>query len=222
MSESDSFIDEVTDEVRRDRLFALFRRYGWIAIAAVVLIVGGAAWNEWQKARARAAAEAFGDAVIAALDSDDPAARAAALDGIAAGGAGDAAARGAIVRFIAADEALRAGDRAGALTRLEALAEDADLSPTYRQLASLKAVILAGSAMDPAARDAALAGLAQPGAPYRVLAMEQQVVALMAEGRTDEALALARQVLLEPDVTPGLQRRLTQLIVALGGDPDAA
>ena len=46
MSNSDSFIDEVTEEVRKDRLFQLFRRYGWIAGVVIVLIVGGAAWNE--------------------------------------------------------------------------------------------------------------------------------------------------------------------------------
>ena len=72
-----------------------------------------------------------------------------------------------------------------------------------------------------AERDAALAELAQPGAPFRALAMEQQAIALMADGKTGEAVALARQVLQEPDATPGLQRRVTQLIVALGGDPDA-
>ena len=31
MSDTDSFIDEVTEEVRRDALFAQFRRYGWHA-----------------------------------------------------------------------------------------------------------------------------------------------------------------------------------------------
>mgnify|MGYP001420484503 CR=1 FL=1 len=221
MSETDSFIDEVTEEVRRDKLFAVFRKYGWIGVAAVLLIVGGAAFSEWRKARDRAAAESFGDAVVAALDSDDPAARVAALDAIAADGDGEAAVRRAVTQFLAADEALKAGDRAGALTRLEALAADAALSDDYRQLARLKAVILAGASMEAAARDAALAELAQPGAPFRALAMEQQAVALMADGKTDEALALARQVLQEPDATPGLQRRVTQLIVALGGEPDA-
>lgn len=221
MSETDSFIDEVTEEVRRDKLFAVFRKYGWIGVAAVLLIVGGAAFSEWRKARDRAAAESFGDAVVAALDSDDPAARVAALDAIAAAGDGEAAVRRAVTQFLAADEALKAGDRAGALTRLEALAADAALSDDYRQLARLKAVILAGASMEAAARDAALAELAQPGAPFRALAMEQQAVALMADGKTDEALALARQVLQEPDATPGLQRRVTQLIVALGGEPDA-
>ena len=42
MSDSDSFIDEVTEEVRRDRLFGYFRRYGWIAAVVIVVVVGGA------------------------------------------------------------------------------------------------------------------------------------------------------------------------------------
>ncbi|WP_347313061.1 tetratricopeptide repeat protein [Defluviimonas sp. SAOS-178_SWC] len=222
MSETDSFIDEVTEEVRRDRLFATFRKYGWIGIALVLVIVGGAAWNEWQKAQARAGAQAFGDAVVAALASDDPAARVAALDSVGSNASGDSAGQKAVLGFLAADEALRGGDRAGALTRLEALAEDAALSATYRQLARLKAVILAGPSMEPATRDTALADLAQPGAPFRALAMEQQALALMADGKNDEALALARQILEEPDATAGLRRRVTQLIVVLGGDPEAA
>ena len=52
MSESESFINEVTEEVRRDRLFRLARRYGWIAVVAVLVIVGAAAVNEWRKAQA--------------------------------------------------------------------------------------------------------------------------------------------------------------------------
>lgn len=221
MSETDSFIDEVTEEVRRDKLFALFRKYGWIGLLAVLLIVGGAAVNEWRKARARAAAEGFGDAIVGAMESEDPAARVAALDGIAAGDTGEAAARRAVTQLLAADEALKAGDRAGALTRLETLSADPGLPGDYRQLARLKSVILAGTAMPPAERDAALAELAAPGAPFRALAMEQQAVALMADGKGAEAIKLAKAVLQEPDATAGLKRRVAQLIVALGGDPDA-
>ena len=46
MSDSDSFINEVSEELRRDRLFALMRRWGWLAGLVVLAIVGAAAWFE--------------------------------------------------------------------------------------------------------------------------------------------------------------------------------
>ena len=79
MSNPDSFIDEVTEEVRRDRLFAIFRKYGWIGAVLVALIVGGAAWNEWQKSRETARAQAFGDAMLDAMDLGAPEDRVAAV-----------------------------------------------------------------------------------------------------------------------------------------------
>ncbi len=45
-NQNDSFFNEVTDELRRDKLFGLFRRYGWIAILVILGIVGGAIWRE--------------------------------------------------------------------------------------------------------------------------------------------------------------------------------
>ncbi len=78
-----------------------------------------------------------------------------------------------------------------------------------------------GDSMEHAQRDATLAELAAPGAPFRMLAMEQQVLVLLGAGQNEAAIALARQILLEPELTAGLQQRLTQLIVALGADPAA-
>ena len=86
MSNPDSFIDEVTEEVRRDRLFRLFRKYGWIGVVIILGLVGGTAWTEWSKSRAESRAQAFGDAVIDALDQgtpEDKAATLAALDKVA-------------------------------------------------------------------------------------------------------------------------------------------
>ncbi len=217
MSNNDSFIDEVTEEVRRDKLFALMRRYGWIAVLGVILIVGGAAWTEWQKSRHQADSRAFGDALLAAMQADDPAARQTALAGVAAGGG-----RKAVLDLLQSAEALAAQDKAAALEQLAAVAADATLPEAYRQMASLKSVLIAGDEMDAATRDTTLAGLAQPGAPFRVLAMEQQALVLAEGGKTDEALALFRQILEEPDLTQGLRARVQQMIVALGGEAAAA
>jgi hypothetical protein len=144
MSNTDSFIEEVTEEVRRDRLFRLFRRYGWIALAVVVLIVGGASWNEWQKAQARNAAQALGDEILGALDTEAPDARAEALAALAP--EGEAA---AIARLLAASAAVEAGDRDAAIETLNGVATDAAAAPYYRDLAQLKSLILQTDSMAP-------------------------------------------------------------------------
>lgn len=217
MSETDSFIDEVTEEVRRDRLFALFRKYAWVAAALIALIVGGAAFNEWRKAKAETEAQAFGDAILAAEAAED---RVAALDGVAAQAGLDAQQK-ALVAVLAADAALKAGDRAGAKTRLEAVAGQATLPASLRDMARLKALLLADPTADPALTDAALTELAAPGAPYRLLALEQKAAALAAAGRGDEAVTLYRQILAEPDLTANLRRRVSEMMVTLGADPVA-
>ena len=68
MSNTDSFIEEVTEEVKRDRLFKLIKKWWWAAALLVLLLVGGAAFNEWRKAQERQVAQDFGDALLSSLD----------------------------------------------------------------------------------------------------------------------------------------------------------
>ena len=82
MSDTDSFIEEVSEEVRRDRLFGYMRRYGWIAVLAILALVGGAAWNEYSKSQARAKAQGAGNAILAALEADEPQERVKALEAL--------------------------------------------------------------------------------------------------------------------------------------------
>jgi hypothetical protein len=224
LSNPDSFIDEVNEELKRDRLFALMKRYGWIAIVLVLGIVGWASWNEWSKAQARTQAEAFGDAVVAALDADAPAARIAAMAAIgeAQRAAGrDGLARAGVVMLLMAAEQISSGDRDGALEALQSVAEDSALPSSYRQLAQLKRVIVAADALPIGEREAALLPLSAPGQPLRALALEQLALLQLEAGARDEALAQFRRLLEEPELTPGLQQRVQQMIVVLGGDTDA-
>jgi hypothetical protein len=215
LSNPDSFIDEVTEEVRRDKLFALFRKYGWIGILVVALTVGGAAWNEWQKSRVRASAEAFGDAVLTALDAESPEARAAALAAVPAEGK-QVALRGLM---LASDPAQ---DRAGALAALEAVAADASLAPAWRDLAVLRRVLILGAKAPVADRRAALDPIAAPGRPYRTLALEQLAYLLVEEGRKPEAITALQALVDDQEAPSGLRARAGQMIVALGGAPAKA
>lgn len=217
MSNPDSFIDEVTEELRRDRLFAAIRRYGWIVILAVVLIVGFAAWNEWSKARETARAQAFGDALIAALGIEERADRRAALDALGAGAAAEPGRRGLLNLLMAAD-ALEGGERQAALDALAAVAADAALPLSYRQLATYKRVAAATEAEIPLAeRQALIAPLTAPGAAFRPLALEQQALLLLEAGDREGAVAGLTALLFEPDLSEALRSRVQQLIVILGG-----
>lgn len=212
MSNNESFIDEVTEEVRRDKLFAMFRKYGWIGVVAVVAIVGGTAWTEYSKSRAAAAAEAFGDAVSDALDLGAPEERRAALEAISA--TGDQA---AILQLILASDP--AENKADTLASLDAIIAMPELSPTYRDLATLRRVIVAGADMPLADRRAALEPVAAPGRAFAPLAQEQQAYLLIEEGKTEEAIAALTTLAQDQAASGALRNRAGQVITALGGTP---
>ena len=219
MSNPDSFIDEVTDEVRRDRLYATIRRWGWVAVLAVVLLVGGAAWVEWSRQRDAARAQAFGDALLTALSGADMPTRRAALAEITPADAGEATVLGLLEATAA-----RGGDGAdadAARARLLELADAPGLGTTYRHLVLTKAMLSGGTG--DAGRDGAiLAELATPGAPYRPLAVELQALAALDAGDEATALTLLRALSQDAGATQALRRRALQLIVALGASPDPA
>ena len=216
MSDTDSFIDEVNDEVRRDRFYFMLKRYGWIAVLAIVLIVGGAAWNEYQKAQARNKSEALGDAMFAALTLQETEGRAAALSAIEA----DTPRASAVLGFLAAAEQVEAGDKAGAVETLNAIAVNGDIPAIYREMAQLKSVTLQGTDTPANERRLALEALAQPGNTLRLLAEEQLALIEIEENNPQGAIDRYQAILLDAEVTADLQQRALQVIVALGGEPD--
>ena len=124
MSDTDSFVDEVNEELRRDRFYGLLRRYGWIAVVVILGIVGAAAFNEYRKAQAVAAAQAFGDSIMTALEGDTSADRAAALQGLST----DNALSDAVLQFLVSGELAEDGDIAGATEALRGIAANNDVA----------------------------------------------------------------------------------------------
>ncbi|MFV0515637.1 MAG: hypothetical protein ACK5MY_18650 [Jhaorihella sp.] len=215
MSDIDHFIEEVTEEVRRDRLFVLYKRYGWIAALVVVLLVGGAAFNEYRKAQAVARAQQLGDDLIAALAKDDAAARAAALIGVGAETPGAAA----VVQLAQAAALANSGQTDAAVVALETVAANGDVAEIYRQIAAFKALTLQTGSLSANDRRLRFEALAQPGAPLRLLAEEQLALIDISEGETAAALSRLQAILQDAETGRDLQQRASQLIVALGGTP---
>lgn len=196
MSNTESFVDEVNDELRRDRLFTLMKRYGWIAILAVLLLVGGAAWREWRVAQERAAAQAKGDALMAASDAT----ALAAIDG-------------PLARLREASALEEAGDLSGARTVLETLAADATLGAEYSDLAQLRLGMMEGA---PEERRAILQTIVMPGAPYRLLASEQLAMIDLETDAREQAITTLRAIAEDAEALPSQKQRADLILMTLG------
>ena len=210
MSTPDSFIDEVTDAVRRDRLFATFSKYGWIGIVLILAVVGGAGYSSWSKSRAETRAQAFGDALLDAVDLGADKDRLAAFAAIPADGG-----------QIAIQDLLLASapttDKAAAMEALDKLSKDTSVPQVYRDLAVLKKVLVAGADTPVADRRAALSAIDVPGRPLRVLVEEQLAYLLVEEAKPADAVSALSALYQDQETPQSLQQRIAEVIAALGG-----
>ncbi|MEL6599812.1 MAG: hypothetical protein AAGK98_11020 [Pseudomonadota bacterium] len=212
MSDTDSFIEEVTEEVRRDRLYALGRRYGWIVALVLVLIIGGAAVNEWLKAQAEAEARGFGGALFEALEDPDVAGRLPALSTLA-----QADHSAALIAELAEIDSLSASDEAAAAARYETLLDSGTLDALYTDLVRLKLVTLISETAGPAARIALLDPIISVQSTFAPIALEHRAVAHLEAGDVEAAHADLRRIIEHPEVTAALRERAGQLMIATGG-----
>lgn len=206
MSDTDSFIDEVSEEVRRDRLFKTLRRYGWIAAVLVVVVVGGAAYNEVRKASERAEAQARGDAILAALEQNEPG---QALVSVASDGSVPAL-------MLAAAALEEEGDFEGAAAQLDSIAVAPDVPQIYKDVATLKSVMLRSEALSADEMRTRLVGLTSLGNPLRLLAEEQLALVDIGTGDIDSAADRLDAIQADAEASAGLRLRVGQLKLALG------
>lgn len=216
MSDTDSFIDEVSEEIRREKLFKTFRKYGWIGLALVVIVVGGTGYREYSRAAEKSASEAFGSDVLAALQQNDPSARVAQLDTITAPNA----AAGAMIAMLQAAELSSDREGAAAAAKLEAAALNSDLDNMYRDILNFKRLTTPESGLENNERRMGFEQLATPGNPLRLLAEEQLALLDLASGDTEAAVNRLFMILEDSELTQGLRQRAGQLMIALGQDPN--
>ena len=216
MSNTDSFINEVTEEVRRDRLFAYFRKYGWIGLLLVVAVVGGTAWSEWTDARTSAAAQEFGDALSAAITNTDTVARIEALAAIDTFGAS----KGVVRDLLIAGDQAQIGRQNEAIEILDRISSNGDLPEIYRQIAAFKSLMLQSESMSVEERRLSFERLAASSTGLRTLAAEQLILIDIELDEIDSAIERLQDLRAAPDAGPNLQQRAGQAILALGGKLD--
>jgi hypothetical protein len=210
LSETDSFIQEVTDEVRQDRMFRLWKKYGPYAIAGVVAVVAVAAGLNWMKHREVQKARETGGAFLAAdiASVEDQEVLIGSVDGPAA----------VVARLRLAGAKAEAGEAQAAAALYREIAGVADLDPAYVDLARLQAVRVGAAAMDPADAIAELEPLTVEGAPYRLLATELRAAIRLNSGDVEAAHADLNAIILDPEATRASSERAVALLLSSGGE----
>tara|TARA_B100001173_G_scaffold230662_1_gene200509 strand:- start:1021 stop:1683 length:663 start_codon:yes stop_codon:yes gene_type:complete len=216
VSDTDSFLQEVSEELRRDRLYRNIRKYGWIAILLVVVIVGAATYREYQKSQAEMEAELFGTSIIDALTEKNAADRILKLQKI---NAPEENAR-AILAMLLSAEASANESATLEMSSLSEITQSLSIDAHYRDLLNFKILLGSAEIMDLDKRIIAFEALSKPGNPFRLLAEEQIALIELELGNTDDAVEKISQILLDSELTTGLRNRVTQMMIALGKDPE--
>lgn len=217
--------DEVGEDLRRDRLKRFWQKYAVVVIGAAVLIVAGtAAWRGYETWTASRAAEA-GDRFLAALKVAEDGDHAAAITALGAF-AGDAPADYALLaRFRIAGEHLAAGETDAALAGFDALAADAAVPAELRDVARVRAAMIAVDSEDLAAVRKRVEGLDTDTGPWRHAAREIVALAAVKAEKWDEARAALKKLMDDPAVPQEIRSRgqiLSDVVAAAVGRPDPA
>lgn len=219
MSEHDSFIHEVTEEVRRDKLVQTLRKNAVWIVAGLVLLIGGLSLNEYLDFSKRTAAETRGAAMQTALTLADTDASIAALETLVP----EAGSAEVLARLQLAGVQAQSGDRTSAAETLEAITLSQEADPIYVDVARLKLAMVGADGVRPMdERRALLERLAVEGHPFRTIAEEQLAMIELEEGDIPAALDRLAETLERGGGSAATQARLRGLITALGGDATGA
>lgn len=219
---SETFFKEVEENLRRDRLQDFFKSYGkWLAVAVVLFLAGTGGWIYWEQHSNKKAAEQseklhaiFGD--IAAGKAETVQQRLQELE----------QSNNDLVRASAnltqAAIALDKNDRSAAIAKYRAVADDKSLPEVYRDVATVRLTALEFDTLQPAQVVARLEPLAKPGNPWFGSAGEMTAMALLKQGKKDEAARLFASIAADRQVPDSIRSRSVQIAGTLGVDATAS
>jgi hypothetical protein len=211
-------LDEIENDLRRDRLNRFWKRWGTLAVGAAIVVVaifaGWRGYVAWQASRAAT----MGDRYLAAVrqseaGQSDEAAR--AFEALAREGVGGYP---ALARFRLAAEQAGKGETAAAVAAFDALAADGSLPANFRDIARLRAGLLlvdSGSAADVVRR---VEALTVPTNAYRHAARELMALAAYKAGDKPAAARWWRDLVTDREAPDGARNRGSLALAALAAE----
>jgi hypothetical protein len=209
--------DEVDDDLRRDRMAALWKRWGGLVLAAAVIVVlATAALTFWK--RSQAAQRAESTAALAQAVSAGAADPKATADQLAAYAAKADASHARLAVLEEAAARAQAGDPVGAAALYDRVADDREADQLAREAAALRAATLRFDQLPPADVIKALQPLAAPNAPFSPLARELIALATAKQGDRAQAAKLFDELAQDQATPAGVAQRAREMAQRYRGE----
>jgi hypothetical protein len=211
---NETILSEVDEELRRDRLRALWRRIGpWVIAAAVAVVLAVAineGWSWWQNSNAARSSDEF-YAALELAEKGDIAGAEAALNEVESTGVGSYP---LLARFREASLLARQDKDADAVAAYDALA-NAETLPRIRELALVLAANVLVDSGDLTAVEQRVSGLVTPDNALRNAAREAIGLTQYKAGNLDAALQTFQDIAADERVNRDLQSRMQVYIATL-------
>lgn len=221
---NDTLLREVSDELRSDRMRALWKRFGpfviGAAVAIVLIVAVNEGWSWWQKSNAARSSDQFYAALELAEGTDIAAAQEALNKVIAEGSGGYPI----LARFRQAALLAKDGKTAEAVAAYDALAT-AESNPRLRELSLVLGAYLLVDGAEVAAVQQRIGGLMAPENPMRNAAREALGLTQYKAGDLNAALETFESIVNDPAASQELRGRIqiyVAQLIALGAVSSAS
>lgn len=206
---------EVDEDLRRDRMEGLFKRYGGIALAGALALIaatgGYTAWRNWKQSQSQQETAALVAAISQAGQGAEKGVEAlAAFAGKADSG------MAALAQLNAAALLAREGKKAEAVAVYDKIAGNSGVNPVYRDLATLLSVMHQLDSGEPGPLQARLQPLSADSSPWRFSAREMTAVLAARAGDKDKARTLFQQLADDAQAPAGVRSRASDLATLYG------
>ena len=206
---------EVDEDLRRDNLEKLWKKYGLQIISLAAAIVLGVAavqgWRTYDLDQRGKLSDRYGAAQELAQDGAVTAGLDAMIDLSEASGGGYAG----LAAFEEARLRVESGDTGGAIEVWDRIAEGSELGPGFKEAAILFSVLHQIDDGNPASLRARLQPLATDSQPFRSTARELLAVIALGDGDTASARELYTKISDDREAPAGLRQRATQMLATL-------
>jgi hypothetical protein len=219
---TETFLKEVDENLRRDRIRDFFKENSSALIGALVLFLaacGGIIWyQQHREQRAEAQVEQ-----LATINKDIGTGNTAKvpqqLDELSQSGSKGVR---ATALFTRAAFALQQNDTKLAIATYQKIAADSSLPDAYRNAALIRQTALEFDQLQPQQIIARLQPLTKPGDPWFGSAGEMTAIALIKQGKNKEAGQLFASIAKDPNAPPSIRNRAMQISGSLGVDSSTA